>query len=126
MPTPEQKTQLAICEWLSRQHPDVAQHVVKIDNEGKRTIGGHILAKRMGLHKGASDLFIAWPTNDYHGLWLELKSDIWKGAYGKKAKLHLEEQMNFIEKMNVRGYYAKLVVGVDQAIDAIKGYLKTP
>lgn len=124
MPTQEQKTQLAICEWLTLQHPHVSEHVIKIDNEGKRTIGGHILAKRMGLHKGASDLFIAWPTLKYYGLWLEIKPDGWRGPSGKKQKLHHECQTNFIAKMNLKGYFAKMVVGVDQALDAIKLYLK--
>lgn len=123
MPTPEQKTQLAICEWLSKQHQEVFEHIVKIDNEGKRSVGGHVLSKRMGLHKGASDLFIAWPTEKYAGLWVEIKPDKWRGAFGVKAKLHLENQMKFIDKMNKRGYLAKLVVGTDQGIDAIKSYL---
>jgi len=78
----------------------------------------------MGLHKGASDLFIAWPTLKYYGLWLEIKPDGWKGPSGKKQKLHVENQLNFIAKMNLKGYFAKMVVGVDQALDAIKLYLK--
>lgn len=106
------------------QHPQVAEHVIKIDNEGKRTVGGHMLAKRMGLHKGASDMFIAWPTEQYSGLWLEIKPDGWKGPSGKKQKLHIECQLNFIAKMNLKGYFAKMVVGVDQALAAVTSYLK--
>jgi hypothetical protein len=124
MPTPEQKTQLAICEWLTRQYPRVSEHVIKIDNEGKRSVGGHMLARRMGLHKGASDLFIAWPTPKYYGLWIEVKPDGWKGPYGRKAKEHFESQLNFIARMNLRGYFAKMIVGVDEGIDTISSYLK--
>jgi len=123
MSTPEQKTQLAIIEWLKKQHPEVSQYVVKIDNEGKRSVGGHMLALRMGLHKGASDLFIAWPTDKYHGLWLEIKSDVWRGAQGKKAKLHYETQLNFIEKMKAVGFYGEIGAGVDQCIKIISDYL---
>lgn len=83
-----------------------------------------MLAKRMGLHKGASDLFIAWPTSRYYGLWLEIKPDKWKGAQGKKMKLHLDDQLNFISRMNLVGYFAKLVVGVDEAMETINGYVK--
>lgn len=124
MTTPEQKTQLATIQWLNAQHPEVSKFVIKIDNEGKRTIGGHILAKKMGLHKGASDLFIAWPSKSLHGLWVELKPDLWKGVYGKKAKMHLECQMDFIEKMRSKGYGAELAIGVDNAIKIIDSYLK--
>lgn len=124
MPTPEQKTQLAICGWLMRQHPEVFKHIIKIDNEGVRTIGGHVLATRMGLHKGASDLFIAWPTTKYFGLWLEIKPDGWKGPSGKKQKLHIENQTQFIEKMKLKGYFGKMVTGVDQALLVINSYLK--
>ncbi len=124
MATAEQKTHLAIVEWLRKQHPMVAEHIVKIDNEGKRSVGGHILAIRMGLHKGASDLFIAWPTLKYYGLWLEIKPDQWKGPQGKKAKLHHAEQAAFIEKMKARGYHGDFAIGVDEGMQKIQGYLK--
>jgi hypothetical protein len=124
MPTPEQQTQLAICDWLSFQHPHIFDHIIKIDNEGIRSIAGHVLAKKMGLHKGASDLFIAWPTIKYYGMWLEIKRDGWKGPSGKKQKEHHEAQLNFIDRMNIKGYFAKLAVGVDEGILAISEYLK--
>lgn len=121
--TPEMKTQKAFCEWLKLQHPKMALCIIKIDNESKRTIGGHILAKKCGLKVGASDLFIAFPTDKYHGMWLEIKSDRWKGPGGKKQKLHYENQMNFIEEMNAQGYYATMAVGVDECIKAVNFYL---
>jgi len=124
MATPEQKTQLAICEWLKLQHPLIAKHIVKIDNEGKRSVGMHMLSLRMGLHKGASDLFIAWPTKKYHGLWLELKPDGWKGAQGKKATLHFDCQLEFIEKMKLVGYQGDVGVGFEKSVEIIKNYLK--
>lgn len=121
--TPEQKTTLAICEWMKLQHPLVFQHLVKIQNEGKHTVGGFMLALRMGLHQGASDLFIAWPTSKYPGLWMEIKPDKWKGPFGKKQLKHHESQMEFINKMNARGYFAKMIIGTDEGIDLIKFYL---
>jgi hypothetical protein len=125
MPTPEQKTQLAICEWLSKQHPVIFQdHLVKIDNEGKKTVGGYMLAKRMGLRAGASDLFLSYPTKKYPGMWMEIKPDGWKGPQGKKAKLHHERQMDFLEKQKAKGYFTSFVIGVEQGIDAFKIYLK--
>lgn len=124
MTTPEQKTQLAICDWLSLQHPQLFEQVIKIDNEGKRTIGGHMLAKRMGLHKGASDLFIAYPTKKYFGLFIEIKHDGWKGPRNNAEKLRVESQLTFINKMKDKGYYGELVTGVNEGIDLISRYLK--
>lgn len=123
MPTPEQNTQLAVVKWLELQYPQVHQHLVMINNDGKRTAGGHVLARKMGLHKGASDIFLAWPTEKYHGLWVELKKDKWKGAYGIKEKRHHEFQSHFIEKMKLIGYQAAFAVGVDEAIRVITEYM---
>jgi hypothetical protein len=115
------------------QHPYLVDFLVKIDNEGKRktivrngkTIPvGLFLAKRMGLRPKASDLFIAWPTLNHYGLWLEIKPDGWKGPRGKKEKEHIEGQLNFLSRMRLKGYEGKLVVGVDEGIKAIKDYLK--
>lgn len=124
MARPEQQTQLAICEWLAFQYPEPYNYLVKIDNEGKRTVGGHVLAKRMGLHTGASDLFLAWPTIRHYGLWMEIKHDKWKGPASKKERLHYENQLEFLSKMSRRGYFSCFVVGVDQAIDAFNTYFK--
>lgn len=124
MPKPEQQTQVAILEWMALQFPREYEYVVRVGNEGKRTIQGHKLAVRMGLNVGASDLFIAWPTPKYAGLWLELKHDKWKGPSGKTEKDHVERQLNFIGKMRLKGYYAELAVGTMQAIDVITKYLR--
>lgn len=106
------------------QHPTIYQYLVKIDNEGKRTVGMHVLSKRMGLHKGASDLFLAFPINKYNGLWMEIKPDGWRPPTGKKAKMHIDNQKYFLEKMNDVGYFTSFVVGVDEGINAFKAYLK--
>jgi hypothetical protein len=121
---PEEITQSAICKWLSLQHRHVFEHVIKIDNEGIRSIQGHKRAVHMGLHKGASDLFIAWPTLKHYGLFMEIKPDGWKGPRNKKEAERIEEQLYFIGKMNKKGYYAKLIVGIDQGINLIQRYLK--
>ena len=125
MPTPEQCTQLAVVSWVKMQHPEVAKYIVMINNDGKRTVGNHLLHIKMGLHQGASDLFIAYPVAKYHGLWVELKNDKWKAAYGPKAIKHLERQMDFIEKMKKIGYQAALAKGTDAAIKIIDDYVKS-
>lgn len=120
---PEELTQIGVLTWLKLQHPRVSQCVVKIDNEGRRSIGGHVKAKKMGLHVGAADLFIAWPTRTYHGLWLEVKPDKWKPYHTKKDRL--ENQKAFLEKMQRRGYCAVLGVGFDNCKQIINNYLNS-
>lgn len=118
---PESQVQKAALQWLRLFHPLARECVIKIDNEGKRTPAGHALAIELGLHKGASDLFIAWPTPNYPGLWLEVKPPGFKVT---KSKLeHYESQMRFINLMRSRGYYADMGIGIDQCISIIKNYL---
>ncbi len=118
---PESQVQLAVLEWLNLYNPFVRRLVIKIDNEGKRTAAGHLLAVKLGLHIGASDLFIAYPTNLYGGLWLELKREKWKPT--KATKEHDKRQDDFLLLMNDNGYYARKGIGVDQSIQIIKDYL---
>jgi len=106
------------------QHPSIYPYLVKIDNEGKRSVGMHVLAKRMGLHVGASDLFLGFPTQDFAGFWMEIKPDGWKPPNSKKAKLHFQNQLHFLDKMSGVGYFTCFVVGVDEGIKALKTYLK--
>jgi len=68
----ENQEQKWLVKWLSL-HPILKNFYCKNNNEGKRTdVQGYSL-KLMGLRPGVSDLFICWPTNTYHGLWLEMK-----------------------------------------------------
>ncbi len=119
---PEMRVQIALLDWLSKFHPEAFRHVIKIDNEGKRSKVGHHLAKRAGLHLGASDIFIAWPNRNGHGLWLEIKPDGWTCTASDKE--HVDRQIAFINKMIIRGYAGKLGVGIDECIKIVTEYLK--
>lgn len=130
----ERQTQIAICDFIRRQWPFLDDYLIKIDNEGKRNVIvrngqvipiGNIIAKRMGLRPKASDLFIAWPTIEYSGLWMEIKPDAWPGPKGKKEKAHVEGQLKFQAMMRAVGYQTAWCVGVEQGIDAIKAYMKS-
>ena len=122
--TPEQKTQVAILEWLAIAYPLGRELAIRIGNEGKRSIAGHVLAKKMGLNKGASDIFFPIPARGWFGCFMEVKPDKWKPS-GKKEKLHVDEQLAFIHKMREQGYRAGLVVGVDAGILMLTDYFET-
>jgi hypothetical protein len=115
----ENKTQKAYLEWLALQHRPIFENTLKIDNEGTTNRAEAI---RCGLHVGASDLFHAWPTLKYYGLWMEIKPEGWKLTKSKQE--HHERQIAFGAKMMKRGYHFAFCVGVDECIAAMKEYLK--
>lgn len=120
---PESKVQIATLNWLQLYHPEAHAHVVKIDNEGKRTPYGHQLAIAQGLHIGAADIFLAWTTTRYAGLWLEVKREKWKMIPSNQE--HTERQFAFLNKMIKRGYHADMGIGLDACIKIIQDYLAT-
>ncbi|MEK6884836.1 MAG: hypothetical protein AABY22_34710, partial [Nanoarchaeota archaeon] len=77
----EAQEQKALVQWLN-YHPILKNLFCKIDNEGSRKTVykngnpvnvGLFHAINMGLRPGVSDLFIYCPSNEFNGLWLEVK-----------------------------------------------------
>lgn len=118
---PESECQINLISWIKLQYPEAGNHIIMIGNEGKRTAAGHALAARMGLHKYASDLFIAYPCGGYCGAWIEIKKDGWKPVPSNKE--HTDGQLKFIEKMRGAGYFGQLCVGIDDCIATLDWYL---
>ena len=114
----ESAIQCAIVEWANHikifDGFTIGNFLLKNCNEGKRSWIDAKIKKKEGLKKGVSDLFLAFPKKEYHGLWIEVKSH--------KGKMILE-QIDWFNLMNFVGYETKLVYGVDSGIQAIKDYL---
>ncbi len=73
--------------------------------------------KAEGYVVGASDLFIAYPKGEYHGMFLEMKD---RGkAYASVSK----EQREFIIAMQKAGYAADWAAGFDVARSMISSYM---
>jgi len=111
----ESNEQIAAMDWLRLQHPKIALHTMHIGNERKASYYAGYIMKRMGVLKGASDLFIAWPSGGYYGLFIEVKSKIGKPT---------EQQKEFIERMRTVGYRAEICYGADEVIDTMREYIK--
>ncbi len=103
-------------------HPILKDLYVKNDNEGKRTPAQGFQAKRMGLRPGASDLFIAYPTKSYSGLWLEVKRDK-RYTPSEMATDSWIAQQVFIETMKRVGYQAQVCYGWVDGVRIITEYL---
>lgn len=112
---PESNEQIVIMDWLRLQYPNLVKYTMHIGNERKSSYFAGYIMKRMGVLKGASDLFIAWPCNGFHGLFLELKT---------KKRKPTAEQLAFIDRMNNVGYFAKVCYGADDGISTIQNYIK--
>lgn len=119
---PEWDTQVASLKWLRLNYLDAYNSVIKINNESKRSIIGRKMDKAAGLHAGASDLFIAYPTQQFHGLWLEIKPEGWKLTPSKKP--HYDRQVAFIMKMRKMNYWGDMGIGIDECIFIMDKYLR--
>lgn len=117
----EESIQITLVEYIELVHPSVFQYVIKINNEGKRSKAGTYVLKKMGLHPGASDLFIAWPSYGKPGLWLEIKPDDFK--INASNKEHVQRQQTFIERMRDVGYVAHMGYGFEQCRVIVDNYL---
>jgi len=127
---PEEREQCALMQW-AHLHNDIWPYLIHIRNEGKRSLAEGARAKRMGLMKGVSDLFLAKPkvtpdgwNNDGHaeylysgGFWIELKSQ-----KGKPSK----EQLDFLRKMEIEGYETGIFYSWTEAANAILQYIGEP
>jgi hypothetical protein len=110
----EEQEQITVIAWIVRQHPWLKDYTMHIANERKTSPRAGLKLKKMGVLKGASDIFIALPTQKYHGLWIEMKT-----MKGKASPY----QLAFIDRMNKAGYYAAVCNGADAAMNLIKAYI---
>ncbi len=110
----ESNEQIAAMDWLRAQHPQIALHTLHIGNERKASYYVGYIMKRMGVLKGASDLFMAWPCGGFHGLFIEVKSKTGRPSAEQKA---------FLQRMRDVGYRAEICYGAEEVISTMKDYL---
>jgi len=111
-----------LVKWFRLAHEKYSKHLLRIGNEGKKTVIGHKVAAQTGLVKGASDLFLALPSNGYGGLWIELKRKDAKITPSNKE--HFDRQISFLAAMKSVGYEGYMCFGFDEAKKVIETYLK--
>lgn len=77
--------------------------------------------------RGFPDFFLAHSTDEYSGLFLEIKAETPYLKDGKtlKSNDHLREQQNMINTLNFNGYLAKFVTGFDETKKEIDNYIKS-
>lgn len=117
----EHDEQSAVVAWFKRQYPPYSHCIMSIPNGqmlgGRNRFAQMKKLKREGFKNGVSDLFIAVPKNDKHGLWVEMKDK------GKTASAVSKDQSDHLNLMIGMGYEGIWAAGADIAIAAIKTYM---
>lgn len=106
----------AFYEW-TQWHSLLKENVIKIVNEGRRSIIQGRLLKKIGLSKGVPDYIIPIANKNWHSLWLEMKT---KDEINKPQR---KEQVEWIERLLKQGHYATFVFGSFEAIQITTDYL---
>ena len=114
--TSEAEEQMAVIKWaelMSNKHPCL-KWLYHCPNGGSRNIAEAANLKRMGVKAGVPDLFLPYPSNGHHGLFVEMKS-----TKGRPSAL----QKEWVDWLNVNGYMAVVCYGAGEAINAVEVYL---
>lgn len=126
----EEGVQRRVATYLRTEYPGIEFHSdyaagLKLTENQAR------IRKSLNSGRGWSDMFIAYPSRGYHGLFLELKKEgvsIYCKTGPRKGQLVADEQIiieaAFLEKMNSLGYLARFSVGFDKSVALIDYYLE--
>lgn len=120
----ENQEQKALVKWIRMQRP-YGDLLIKLNNEGKRSVNQGFHLKLMGMLPGASDLFLAYPTSVYHGLWLEVKQNR-RYRPSEMAKPSWIAQQVFLERMISVGFAGHFCYGWEHGKRIIESYLLSP
>jgi len=100
-------------QWFRLQYPD--RIIYHVPNGGKRNYLEAVKFKRMGVVAGVPDLVIPEPTQEYHGLYIELKANKNKPT---------PNQRTMIEQLASRGYRVEVCNEFEQFKRVVKGYFE--
>lgn len=121
----EHKLYERIARHLQLQYPDVIYRF-DLASDLKLTPGQAAKHHRLHPERGYPDLFIAEARGEYHGFYLEIKTES-NSPYKKDGTLkkdkHLEEQAEMLERLRARGYKAEFGVGFEECKQIIDEYL---
>lgn len=109
----EEIEQCALFDWI-RTQKKIYPYAFHIANERKCSPYRGKILKKMGVKSGVSDIFIAIPSKNFHGLWIEMKA-------GKNTLTPNQKQ--FLMDMKSQGYEAQCCYGFDEAKVVIEEYL---
>lgn len=101
------------CDYNRNRYPEL-ELLYHVPNGGKRDAATARALKRQGVKAGISDLVLPVARSGYHGLYVELK------APGGKLE---QSQIDFIQAVEAQGYFARVCVGWQAAVQTLSAYL---
>lgn len=118
----EEREQIYLFDFMRHAHfrhsdgslRPVVKYLFAIPNGGHRHPVTAAKMKAAGVKPGVSDLFLAYPHQDKHGLWIELKV-----GKGKPSR----DQLAWIDSMVEVDYLAMVVWGWKSVVDSVDAYL---
>jgi len=120
----ETNLHIAIANYIKLQYPSV---IFTSESSGIRlSIGQATQIKKMRSSAGLPDLWLLEPRKGYHACLLELKregTDIYKKNGDLRKNKHLSEQEEILHRLQEKGFFAKFVVGFDDAKAVVDFYL---
>jgi hypothetical protein len=120
---PEQILREQVSQYLKYQYPN-AEYKFDLESDMPLTIPQAVRNKKLQNGRGWPDLFIAEPTKDFNGLFIELKaSNIYRKDGLLKTSPHLKEQDDRLWSLLKKGYKAVFAVGFDHAKRIIDEYM---
>ena len=117
----EHDEQVALVDWANlyaREVPEL-RYMFAVPNQGGKGKGAIIRGQKMvreGLKKGAPDIFLPFPTDDFYGLFIEMKSET--GRLG-------DEQHDYLNYLTKQGYLCGVCRSFEEAQALIMDYLNT-
>lgn len=109
----EYHIQVAVVQWLRFNYPKV---LFTTSPAGvKLPMPTAIKMKRMGYRSGTPDLLIFSPRGQFHGAFVELKTEDGRTS---------EAQEQFIKELDDNGYATKVAFGYDDAVQWLEKYFK--
>ena len=123
----EESIQIAVCNYLKSDYPDVI-FTCDLSSGMKLTIGQAVKAQKMRSGRGLPDIMILEPRGEgefrYCGLMIELKSEKAGNKNGTvKQTDHVREQAEVLKALEKRGYMARFAIGFSEAKTIIDFYL---
>lgn len=111
----ESQIQQACVKWFRLQYPNLAGLLFAIPNGGARSQVTGAILKAEGVLAGVSDLILLYPTDKYHGLCIEMKTE--KGR-------QQETQKQFQQRVEALNYKYIICRNIDTFVSAITDYIR--
>ena len=129
----EHLIQVAVFQWINlmkKRYPAL-YNAYAIPNGGSRNEREAANLKAEGVRAGVPDVFLSYPSKDFHGLYIEHKTG--KGKLSKDKPIYIkntkivrrirEGQETWFDRLQKSGYRCEVSRSIDQSVGLFKDYL---